>query len=222
MNPVFSLCHPTARLPNGWILAWRDWMAKCDYPEKVEYVLVVHESDYPSLGDIPSPNIRVAICGTRRSWVESANLAARVSNGRVLVSIADDFFPCDPWDTEITNAIPDLNGQYVLDVNTGHNRDIIICPIFTRAYYERPGRGGHPNGEFLYPEYISMGADDDFTHVAFQDGVVVNGKHLHFDHRHPSRGLSEMDEVYQWTQRPEAWEVKDRVLARRKSCGFSK
>jgi hypothetical protein len=41
-----------------------------------------------------------------------------------------------------------------------------------------------------------MYADDDFTAQARQDGVVLDARHIVFEHRHPTSGQGEMDQVY--------------------------
>ena len=40
-RPLFSLCHATRRLPDGWKAAADDWMEKADYPNRIEYRLCI-------------------------------------------------------------------------------------------------------------------------------------------------------------------------------------
>jgi hypothetical protein len=79
-----------------------------------------------------------------------------------------------------------------------------------------------PHGELLYPEYISVGSDDDFTENAFLDGVVIDACELKFEHRHPSVTGLKPDEVAQQSNRLEAWQVRERVLGRRRSEQFGR
>ena len=153
------------------------------------------------------------------------NAAAKASTGQVLVMVADDFFPPEHWDTLLLEAIPDLSGEYAVHVDA---QDpwcwIMTHPILTRAYYERPGRGGCKPGDLFYPEYLSVGCDDDFTECAKRDGVVINAKHLKFEHRHPALKLVELkdrDAVYQHEDSAEAYAVKERVLGKRRRNGYT-
>ena len=215
---TFSLLHPTARVPEGWHPAWRAWSAACDDPSDCEYLVVVDEKDitrYPFIasalvnaanGRVIFPKIRMN--SGRPCAVDAWNVAAREATGDVLVCVADDWFPCEHWDTLLKAAIPDLKGQYVVWVGSNHCPGLIIHPILTRAYYERPGRGGMPHGELFYPDYISVGCDDDFTSYAKQDGVVIRASNIQFEHRHPSAGIGALDDVYNHSNRQEAWDRK--------------
>jgi hypothetical protein len=231
MKPDFSLLHITARLPDGWRAAWLDWSRKCANPSKVEYILVVDERDrMKGINVDPSPvldepgfQITVGLNIGRPCTVDAWNTAARMAHGNILVVVADDWFPCDWWDDAIRRAIPDVTKEVcVWPAGEKATAGLMICPILTRAYYERPGRGGHPNGELFYPEYISVGNDDDFTEVALRDGVVVRIPE-EFEHRHPSAGTGvPVDSVYNWTNRQECWDRKDEVIARRRSEGYAR
>jgi hypothetical protein len=153
------------------------------------------------------------------------NAAAKASTGQVLVMVADDFFPPEHWDTLLLSVIPDLSGEYAVHVDAQDPWPWIMThPILTRAYYERPGRGGCKPGALFYHEYLSMGCDDDFTECATRDGVVVNAKRLKFEHRHPALKLVPMedrDAVYQHEDSAEAWAVKERVIGKRRRNGYT-
>ena len=215
----FSILHATARLPDGWMRAAIAW-ASCDRMERVQYVLAI-DADQWNARPVTGGQMTVVCNPHRDSAVDAWNAAARCATGRVLILASDDLFPPAHWDAELRRVIPDLDGEYVVRVDNGpYCPELITHPMLTRAYYLRPGRGGHPNGELFYPEYLSMGADDDFTAVAERDGVVVDARHLKFPHRHYRTGEEPIDEVYRWTNRREAWLVKRDVLARRVAEGF--
>jgi hypothetical protein len=230
-TPDFSLLHATARLPDGWRAAYTAWMDRCANRRAVEYVLVTDARDRAKTTEIESMPFTAIGYGERWCWlinhkrpctVDAWNLAAGLSLGKVLVVVSDDWFPCDRWDEVLRRAIPDMSKEVcVWPADTGGTAGIMICPILTRAYYERPGRGGHPNGELFYPDYISVGSDDDFTEVAQRDGVIVRIPEV-FEHRHPSAGLAQDDDVYKWSNRKEAWDRKVEVQARRRECNFAR
>lgn len=223
MIPEFSLLHITRRLPDGWHAAYIDWMRKCSNPFSVQYILVVDDDSEMVQCPIVPYAFEVVVNHGRHSTVTAWNLAACYSKGHVLVVVADDWYPCNGWDLAIRRAIPDVTKEVcVWPAGEKATAGLMICPILTRAYYERPGRGGHPNGELFYPGYISVGNDDDFTEVAHRDGVIVRIPE-EFEHRHPSAGTGvPVDEVYNWTNRQECWDRKIEVQARRRAENYAR
>ncbi len=216
MTPEFSILHATIRLPDGWRAAYQAWKDACDHWSRVEYILAIDEQDIDVDMELPD-GVKLVINHGRHCSVDAFNAAAEASTGDFLIQSADDWFPCPHWDTEIRKLVPDMSKEAVIDVDNGHfTGHIIICPMLTRAYYERPGRGAC-GGKLFYPEYMSMGADDDFTLVAKRDGVVITAYHLFFDHRHPWRGNVDHDThgAYAHNQSHAAWHAKDTVLPRR-------
>ena len=222
--PDFSILHATIRLPDGWRAARDEWRKKCSDWGKVEYILAVDPCD-ADLWPPWEPDVRQVTNPGRRCSVDAFNWAAKCARGKVLIQSADDWFPPENWDLGIRGALGgDLSREAVVDVDSQHfTGQIIICPIMTRSYYEKPGRGTC-RGEFFYPEYMSMGADDDLTEYAKRDNVVVQAYHLRFEHRHPWTGQHQHDThgAYAHNQSLAAWETKDRVLKRRKEDGFLK
>jgi len=222
---TFSLCHTTARLPRGWIRAYEDWMKKADRPFDIEYILAVDadrvlELDHPRhlpVKDIDRTQARLVVNHGRKSAAIGWNAASEASTGRFLISVADDWFPPEHWDTELLEAIPSLDGEYVLDVdNSEGSYPLLPFSLMTRAYYDRLRRDYGYAG-FFYPEYFGFFADCEFTDLARQDRVVVNARHLKFEHRAPAAGTAEWvkDGVYGWQARPEAMDTGKRVYMRR-------
>ena len=217
-QPTFSILHASAR-PEGWRAAYDAWMATASNPSEIEYILSVPAGYGPNPETLPT-NIKVVQTPFGAGTVAAWNEAARVSTGRVLVVVADDLFPCVAWDGAVSDALFCVDGfcgtPCVLHVDCQDPwPHLITHPILTRAYYEMPGRGGHPNGELFNPEYLSVGADDDFGLVAWRDRVVIEAPQIKFEHRHPTNGKAPMDAVYQFSNQPEAWRRNDRVLSRR-------
>jgi hypothetical protein len=221
MTPTFSLLHTTARVPDGWQEACIQWFRHCDRPADVEYV--IFKDTNTTLGEVPTEwygfgsrsfagTATKGHCsvGSANGW----NHAAEASHGKFLITISDDYRPCEHWDTEILKAIPtapkpyrslhealqkgpcqipDMDGEYVLDVDNQDGAPHIPFSFLTRAYYNR-------YGYIFYPEYKGLMADLDFTNIARRDGVVVNAKHLKFRHLHYLCGTAPNDEVYQKQQ----------------------
>jgi hypothetical protein len=219
MTPTFSLCHTTARLPKGWIEAAKTWFARCDHPENCEYILAVDEGEEANLKtrDVPW-NVKVTFNSGRRCAVDGWNAAAKRATGQVLITVSDDWFPCEHWDTELLNAIGDIGEERVVDVSTGGDDKLLTFSILTRPYFERLTQQYGYQGGFFFPEYGGMYADNDFDAFAKRDGVVVSAKHLYFEHRHPiyeGKTYAQMDAVYQRQQRPEAYHAGLRIFRRR-------
>lgn len=227
MKPIFSLCHTTARLPKGWRAAAQAWKDNADHPELVEHIFVVDAPEPGSVSVLATLGADFPFTGTtkfgineeRRCCVDGWNLAAKLSTGKFLINIADDFFPCPHWDTELIKVI-EANGGFdkemALDVNTGGNHGLLTFCFITRPYYER-------FGYLLYPEYISVYSDNEFTDVAKRNGVVVDARHLLFKHIHPLYNPEkDTDEIYEWQSRPEAWEIGRKLYQERsKVAGLS-
>jgi len=214
---LFSLCHTTARLPDGWRAAAQAWFDNCDHPENVEHVLTMDcdGTAYRSLLDSPKvfPNTMWGENVGPRTAVAGWNLAAKLSSGKFIISLADDWFPCPHWDTELLKVLPDLDGEYVLDVDTAGNDHLLTFSMLTRSYLMRYSKG---EGWLFYPEYTGMYADNDFTDSARIDKVIVNARHLRFEHRHPNYFKEvEPDAVHLWQGRPEAFRIGEKVYKKR-------
>ena len=160
--------------------------------------------------------------------MDAWNFAAAEAKGEVMITVADDYFPPEHWDTELAKVVsgpididapisqtyPLVKREFVLDVdNQDNSHPLLPFTFISRAYYQRLGY-------LFWPEYMGIGADVDFTEVARRDGVVVDARHLKFEHRHWGRGLREFDQVDAHQQSAEADDVHHAVLARRRAEGF--
>lgn len=196
-GPIFSLCHTTAR-PDGWQNAASAWLKKCVNPEKVEYILSVDEGTEFSCFDLPTFGTnRVVVNNKRRCSVDGWNTAAQASTGRFLINVADDLMPCERWDEELLRAIPNLRQDVVLDIDTGGTPGLLPFSFLSRKYLNKlTDRYGYEGG-FFYPGYRGMYCDTEFTDLARRDGVVINARHLYFEHQHPFFHKGKMDAIYQ-------------------------
>jgi len=239
--PLFSILHTSAR-PDKWRAVYVDWMSKAIHPEDVEYVLCVDPrwgfSLDPAEYESEYDNILVVQNTGRRCYVDGVNIAAKASTGTILIVNADDQFACEGWDDSLrlavtcqirpANATIDFewygeNMPFVIEVDCGgheHQRGIMPMPILSRARYEAVGY-------VFYPEYESMCADNDFFSMAYQDGVVIDARHLLFPHRHPmyddwkgAENDPRWDAAYQAQNRPEARKAGMEIFSRRNRSGF--
>ena len=238
MMPTFSVIHTSAR-PHKWREIYDAWMANCDRPADVEYVLVID----PRWGFDLNPalyagthvdNIVVVQNTGRRCYVDGVNLGAKASSGEILIVNADDQYPCPHWDIALIDAAfysAEPYRPYVLEVSTGtpaeHERGIMVMPILSRARYQAQF------GNIFYPEYESMYADNDFCESARKDAVVIDARHLVFPHVHWSflttpdgGGMSlparrDRDIVDESQNSNEAYAIGQAILERRRAHGFN-
>jgi hypothetical protein len=210
-KPLFSLCHTTARLPDGWRAAAQAWFDNSVNPHLVEHVITTDELIKI---DPIFPNTVIGVNDGPKTAVAGWNLSYRLSSGKFIISLADDWFPCPKWDAEIFKVLQgDFDGHHVLEVDTGGNPSILTFTLATRSYLQRYNGG---SDWMFYPEYIGMYADNDFTLAAIHDRVIIPAKHLKFPHHHPSYSKEfKTDDIHRRQHRAEAWQVGTDVYKRR-------
>ena len=107
-----SVCHPTARIdpkdPLWWGHSATAFLERCDRPEQVEYLLVVHASNWwafdifdtpPALRLHPWGNFRVIRNQGANTGNAQGHCATSEATGQILVCSMDDLFPPEHWDT---------------------------------------------------------------------------------------------------------------------------
>jgi len=215
MNPTFSIIHASAR-PNGWLASHNAWVQNAEAPAAVEYILACEcRRGFPE--SYSYPGVRIIRTEESRTCIESWNTAARQARNQVLLINSDDMFPCAGWDRKLLEAIPDLDGEYVVETTSNTPADearIMVFQILTRRRLERIGY-------VFWPEYESVSADIEFSEHARRDGVVIDARHITIEHRHYAFGTADFDSMYAHQNRPEAYQIGDAVLRRRRESGFS-
>lgn len=227
-QPLISLLHATARVkpskgfPRGWRAAFDDFLAKADHPERIEYIISVHESrraefwenTYAPDFDGTFQRVDVVINTFRDCVVDQCNVAGAASTGKLLFGVMDDLEAPEHWDTLLLDAVPtiaktggalDLDGEYILQLGSGSpsDKDLIVVGACTRKRYER-------YGYILNPAFESMYSDNYATWLAREDqkkGVckIIERLDIVFQHNHPIFGRGEPDEIYALQNRPEAY-----------------
>ena len=82
--------------------------------------------------------------------------------------------------------------------------------ICTRARWEKQG------GELFDPEYESVFSDNEFSHRAWRDGVVIDArKRIEFIHTHPAFQSAPMDATYEHNNKRERYERGNETFKRR-------
>lgn len=229
---LFTVVHPTARVAPGLELWWFHSMMSfynyCRRPDTVEYLVVVHESNWREFNDSlerlelpPWGSFRAEINWGANTSNAQGLVGGRSAKGQIIIGSMDDLFAPNDWDVKLLDALFDKQierdryAEAVVHVSSGSPNDerIFIPAIFTKARFDRYGYCGHP-------AYESMFADNEFTDVARRDGVVIEAPEIKFEHRHPAFQTAKMDEVYSSENRREAYASGYRIYQARKACNF--
>jgi glycosyltransferase involved in cell wall biosynthesis len=191
--PVVSLIHATRGRPAQAGACRNTWLSLAANPGRVQYVFCVDSDDAKSVQYAKQFESVISDAG---NCVAAWNAGAAASNGELLVQLSDDWLPVPGWDAKLLDAIKragkSLNDSIVVAVGDGHRTDDLLCmAICTRERWRQQGE------ELFSPEYESVYSDNEFSHRAFNDGVVVDArKEIVFAHNHPAFGTADMDETY--------------------------
>jgi hypothetical protein len=165
-------------------------------------------------------NHRTFINYGQQSCNAAWNAAAAQSTAPIIILTADDFIPPSNWDTLILKAIEKagkkLTDDFVVWVSTANPEADLQCitlPILSRARYQKYGYA-------IWDEYPSVCSDLDFSAMAFRDGVVVDARHLFFEHKHYTLTCENPDAAYSRQNDPEMYRIGREILERRRTQNF--
>lgn len=200
-KPRIALLHATRGRVNRAIQCRELWLDMAENPLALEHIFAVDADDADSLRWLRSFNHVVSPGNT---CVAAWNHAALAATADVFVQLSDDWVPPRGWDSRLLAACAYRKAAtepFVIAVNDGHRKDDLLCmAILSRARWEQQGR------ELFSAEYESMYSDNEFSHRAFRDGVVIDARTLVFQHLHPAFGKGEMDATYARQNAPEKYE----------------
>jgi hypothetical protein len=237
---TISILHPTARTrptaawPNGWRDAADAFFARAARPERIEYILSIHESRWDDVcKGRPSPafdKITFVKNTGPDTCVANENNACKYATGRIIMGIQDDLFPPQDWDLLVEEAFttelarrawtdegnPGADPLHIqFGSNSPHDKTLAVCGAATLAWYKL-------YGYVLHPDYESMYADNELTERDRVAGNLVQRLDIQFEHRHPTFPGSKtpVDEVYLDQNARDKYERGARIFALRKSKGF--
>ena len=201
MTPIFSVLHATYGRPDKAVEAMKKFVYRSNYSSLVEYIFAVNEDDparerflellavEKSLGIRHGHQIEVVI-GNYHGSAPAWDSAARASKGRILIQGQDDIEPPLNWDDVLLNRIlayyPDHQWEdkaFAMAVSDGYRRDALMCTaICSRPYMQL-------EGHFLFPEFISVFSDDEFTYRALRHAhdktaTLIDARDIVFRHDH--------------------------------------
>lgn len=167
------------------------WVEAAARPERLQYVLAGERDDESvirQLAELQSDEA-VIVLDPDANWstsVRNWNTAAQRADGALMVVIADDLSPPAQWDLEldaIVGAWDPTEVAFAIKVSDSEVPGDLLMrhPIISRRYFERHG--------LFSAQYHGLFADNDFTLRAFWHGLVLDGRSLRWEHRHPQLGF---------------------------------
>ena len=207
-KPRISLLHATYRRVGGPLEIRDAWLGQAADPDSVEYLVSMDADDLATvaltegLPRLVNPGGEGEVTAVR-NW----NAAASAAQGDLLVVIADDLFPPQGWDRALIEIIGRLNPSrtpFVVKVaDSPKLGDILLRhPVASRAFYNRFG--------LFSPSYRGVYCDDDFTARAYWNSVILDGRSLQLEHRHP-----DLTERVAFSESHDRLNRRDEVRARR-------
>jgi len=205
----FSLLHATRGRPREALETRNRFFRTAFIPIAIEHTFGIDADDKESVEALKQ--YRHVIIEEPAGCVKAWNVLASISQGKVLVQVSDDWLPPMHWDEAIWRALEketkarggeDANVgdvPLVVAIHDGHRTDGLLCmAILTRARYEQqrdptgtknaldPSKEVMGEPYLFSPEYHSMFSDNEFSHRAWRDEVVLDlRKEITFDHQHP-------------------------------------
>ena len=209
-KPRISLLHATRGRSSRAVGCRELWMTTATKPEQVEHIFAVDADDSVSVG---MARQFVSVVSSGKSCVAAWNRAAAKAQGDLLVQLSDDWVPSLGWDESLLAAVKDKNlarDEVVLAISDGTRKDDLLCmAILSRARYEK-------QGHLFFEGYESVFSDNEFSHRAWGDGVVLDLRSsITFQHMHPAFGKAQMDATYQHNNTSERYKRGEALFKER-------
>lgn len=182
----FSIIHPSRNRPRQAQKVIQKWLSSAKDKSKIEYILSVDKTDKDLIAykHIGLDNGIYVATNNNKSAIEAINRATKVSTGRIIIVVSDDFDCPDGWDELL---LKELEGKedFLVKTKDGIQPTLITLPIMDRTYYDRFG--------YVYPpEYRHMFCDQEMTSVGMMLGKVIKSD-ITFEHHHYSTGKFKKD-----------------------------
>lgn len=212
-KPKISVIHATRGRPQiAWSRRWQ-WLCAAQRPLEIEWIFVVDHDD--PIDYTPHQAIKCNPGGIVNAW----NYGAKQAKGEILIQMSDDWSPTRHWDALISNAFGATNEEKVLAVSDGLRTDKLLCmAILTQKRLEKQG------GYMFHPDYQSSDgiySDNEFTERAYNDGVVIEAKHIQFKHENPLFTGGQPDDLIKNHNKPEHYEKGKAIYEKRKANSWN-
>lgn len=179
---MLSVLHATYHRPGGPVAVKDAWLAGADHPDRVEYVYAMDADDVDAIRTTTGQLRVVSPPQTAVSSVRNWNAAAARATGELLVVVADDLAPAPGWDTQLSDLTGRLNPTVVpfavkLTDAPDDRKIPLRHPVVSRAFYARFG--------LFDPAFDGLFCDEDITTRAFWKAMILDGRSIVLQHRHP-------------------------------------
>ena len=206
--PKISIIHATKGRPQiAWQRRWQ-WLSLAQNPLEVEWLFMVDHDE--AVDYTPHQAIRCNPGGIVNAW----NAGAKMAKGEIIIQMSDDWTPPRHWDALISTAMGDTAGEKVLAVSDGLRTDKLLCmAIMTQSRLKK-------QGEMFCPEYqVSDGiySDNEVTDRAYEDGVIVEARHIQFKHENPMFTGGNPDDLLKNHNKPEHYQKGKAIYEKRKA-----
>ena len=211
--PRISVIHATRGRPQ---IAWQrrqQWLMLAQKPLEIEWIFAVDHDD--PIDYTPHQAIRCNPGGIINAW----NHGVKQAKGDILIQMSDDWSAVKGWDALISNAIGPTSEEKVLAISDGFRTDKLLCmAILTRKRLEKQG------GFMFHPDYQESDgiySDNEFTERAYNDGVVIEAKHIQFKHENPLFTGGNPDDLIKNHNKPEFYEKGKAIYEKRKAASWN-
>jgi glycosyltransferase involved in cell wall biosynthesis len=206
--PKISIIHATKGRPQvAWQRRWQ-WLCLAQKPLEIEWFFMVDHDE--AIDYTPHQAIRCNPGGIVNAW----NAGAKLAKGEIIIQMSDDWTPPRHWDALISTAMGDTAGEKVLAVSDGLRQDKLLCmAIMTQSRLKK-------QGDMFCPEYqVSDGiySDNEVTDRAYEDGVIVEARHIQFKHENPMFTGGNPDDLLKNHNKPEHYQKGKAIYEKRKS-----
>lgn len=127
------------------------------------------------------------------TWPKNCNFLANIAfnnlNADLFICGADDLWPGN-FDLETVSAYAEKYKDKIIYVHDGCNSRVCTHPIITKQWWLN-------HNKTIYDENYGHGyCDVDLTIAAAREKSIVRCFDIRLDHRHPSQGKADVDDVY--------------------------
>lgn len=207
-----SLLFPSRNRPQQAKETLDKWMANAKDLSKIEIIISLDTSDkylklYKRL--LGQSGVMISV-NNNKSAIEAINRSAKISTGRIIVQIAEDFNePPKYWDELILKEVEGKE-DFVLKTKDGIQPYIVTLPIMDRTYYNRFG--------YIYePGYNHLWCDSELFCVSWMmDKLIMSD--LMIKHNHYSTGKTKKDRVN--IKNNSSWKQGKNLFYERKKTNF--
>ena len=212
-KPKISVIHATRGRPGiAWQRRWQ-WLCMAEKPMEIEWLFMV---DHDEAVDYTAHQaIKCNPGGIINAW----NQGAKLAKSEVLIQMSDDWSPPRHWDALILSAFGATNEEKVLAVSDGLRTDKLLCmAILTQKRLEKQV------GYMFAPEYQESDgiySDNEFTERAYNDGVIIEAKHIQFKHENPLFTGGKPDDLIKHHNKPEFYEKGKAIYEKRKAANWN-